>query len=245
MHDFLLVGIAPAAFVSTAAGGLLAVQFSDRLHFVMAFSAGAIISVAFFDLLPEALELGVPALGSHAITGATALGFFSYVVIDRLILIYGPHLARGATMAAPRLRGAMAAGYLSTHSFLDGLAIGLAFQASEAVGAVVTIAIIGHDCSDGMNTVNLILKNQGSRKTALRWLLADASMPALGIAASQFIELSPDALSLVLALFAGFFLYIGASDLLPESHHAHPRVLTTVATLIGATALFLVIHVAE
>jgi ZIP family zinc transporter len=45
----------------------------------------------------------------------------------------------------------------------------------------------------------------------------------------------------VLALFAGFFLYIGASDLIPESYHAHPKLLTTVMTLAGAAVLYAVV----
>jgi len=52
------------------------------------------------------------------------------------------------------------------------------------------------------------------------------------------------ALSPVLGLFAGFFLYIGASDLLPESFHAHPKFLTTVMTLLGAGLLYLVVRLA-
>ena len=49
----------------------------------------------------------------------------------------------------------------------------------------------------------------------------------------------------MLALFAGFFLYIGASDLIPESHHAHPKFLTTAMTLVGAAVLFIAIHLAN
>jgi ZIP family zinc transporter len=48
----------------------------------------------------------------------------------------------------------------------------------------------------------------------------------------------------VLALFAGFFLYIGASELLPDSHHRYPRAWTTVATLLGAGLIWLVVRLA-
>ena len=49
---------------------------------------------------------------------------------------------------------------------------------------------------------------------------------------------------LVLAVFAGFFLYISASDLIPESHHRHPRLFTTLATFAGAALIFVAVHVA-
>jgi ZIP family zinc transporter len=132
----------------------------------------------------------------------------------------------------------MGAGSLSIHSFLDGFAIGVAFQASHAIGLVVTAAVLVHDFSDGLNTVNMVVKSGGNRKNALRWLMVDALAPVMGATASLLIALPPDALSIILALFSGFFLYIGASDLLPESHHAHPRFLTTITTLLGAGTMY-------
>jgi ZIP family zinc transporter len=95
-----------------------------------------------------------------------------------------------------------------------------------------------------MNTVNLVLSNAGSRRQAFQWLIVDAAAPVLGAAVSLFLTLPGEALSLVLARFAGFFLYIGASDLLPESFHAHPKALTTVITLLGAAMLYVVARLA-
>jgi ZIP family zinc transporter len=141
--------------------------------------------------------------------------------------------------AAPR--GAFAAGVLCVHSLLDGVAVGLAFQASHAVGIVVAIAVLTHDFSDGINTMNMVLKNGGGRRRALRWLVADALAPVLGIASTYFFTLSGAQFGTTLAIFAGFFLYIGASDLIPESYHAHPKFLTTAMTLAGAAVLYLAV----
>jgi ZIP family zinc transporter len=133
---------------------------------------------------------------------------------------------------------------LSAHSFLDGVAIGLAFQVSVAIGTVVAIAVLAHDFSDGINTVNIILKNQGGSRLALRWLVVDALAPVAGAASTMFFTLPEKSLSVILALFCGFFLYIGASDLIPESHHGHPKLLTTGMTLLGAGVLYLAIQFA-
>jgi ZIP family zinc transporter len=141
--------------------------------------------------------------------------------------------------AAPR--GPLAAAVLCLHSLLDGVAIGLAFQASRQVGIVVAIAVLAHDFSDGINTMNIVLKNRGDRAQALRWLIVDALAPVLGIASTHFFALPGDGFGIALALFAGFFLYIGASDLIPESFHAHPKFLTTAMTLAGAAVLYLAI----
>ena len=134
---------------------------------------------------------------------------------------------------------------LSFHSFLDGAVIGFAFQVSAAVGAIVTAAVLTHDFSDGINTVSLVLKNQGTRRNAFWWLAIDALAPVLGITFTLFFTLSKNALGDVLAIFCGSFIYIGASELLPESHHAHPKMLTTFMTLVGISLLYVVIQIAK
>jgi len=93
--------------------------------------------------------------------------------------------------------------------------------------------------------VGLVLKNGGSRSAALKWLALDASTPILGAVASLFIPLARSDLAMVLAAFAGFFLYIGASDLLPDSFQSHPRALTTVMTLLGAATLYALVWLAR
>ena len=227
----LLVVIAGAAFISTFAGGLLALKLHDKLHLILGFSAGAVIGVAFFDLLPEAINFGQKFHGPSAILSGSALGFLSYLVLDRILSFHGD--------AAPR--GPFAAGVLCVHSLLDGVAIGLAFQTSHEVGIIVAIAVLTHDFSDGINTMNIVLKNRGDRRHAFLWLLADALAPVLGIASTYFFTLPGEGFGAALALFAGFFLYIGASDLIPESYHAHPKFLTTAMTLAGAAVLYLAI----
>jgi ZIP family zinc transporter len=227
----LLAIIAAAAFLSTLLGGLLALKLRDKLHLILGFSAGAVIGVAFFDLLPEAINFGEKFHAPSAILSYTALGFLSYLVLDRILLFHGE--------SAPR--GPLAAVVLCIHSLLDGVAIGFAFHASHQVGIVVAIAVLTHDFSDGINTMNIVLRNGGDRKRAFRWLLVDAAAPMLGVASTFVITLPGGAFGTALALFAGFFLYIGASDLIPESYHAHPKFLTTAMTLAGAAVLYLAI----
>lgn len=236
----MLIIISIGAFVSTLIGGLFALRFKDRLHLILGFSAGAIIGVAFFDLIPEALELGSSLYDASTILTITAFGFIGYMLLDRFTVVHS-HLHDDHEDCK---RGRFGAGSLSIHSFLDGAAIGLAFQVSEAVGVIVAIAVLVHDFSDGINTVNLILKNNGTLRSAFKWLLVDASAPVLGILSTLFFTLPATALGILLAVFTGFFLYIGASDLLPESHHAHPTAWTTLSTVIGILVLFVAIKLA-
>ncbi len=231
-----MIGIAGAAFIATFAGGLFALRLKDRLHLILGFSAGAVIAVAFFDLLPESIALGRDYHSVATLLSWTALGFLSYMILDRIQLFHGH--SHGGDHNHNSQRGALGAGSLAIHSFLDGIAIGLAFQASAAAGTIVTLAVLTHDFSDGINTTNIVLKNGGSRKQALRWLAFDAIAPGIGIAATFLFTLPGQTFSVALALFGGFFLYIGASDLIPESHHAHPKFLTTAMTLLGAAVLY-------
>ncbi|MBU6231209.1 MAG: ZIP family metal transporter [Patescibacteria group bacterium] len=241
----MVIIIALATFVSTFAGGLLALRFKDKLHLILGFSAGAVIGVAFFDLLPESIGLGSNFYSLSTVTAITAAGFLFYLILDRVIFLHSHAHEDGEHEAAHIERGVLGAGSLSFHSFLDGLAIGLAFQLSAAVGAVVAVAVLVHDFSDGINTVNLILKNQGQSRFAFRWLIVDAMAPVLGAASTLFFRLPEQSLAIILSLFAGFFMYIGASDLVPESHHAHPKFLTTAMTLVGAAVLFAAIKLAN
>jgi ZIP family zinc transporter len=241
----MIIFISIATLVSTFLGGMFALRFKDKLHLILGFSAGAIIGVAFFDLLPEAIELGKQNYDVAFITSVVALGFISYMVLDRFVFFHShredehEHGKESVTQ-----RGILGAGSLSLHSFLDGAAIGLAFQVSSAVGAIVAVAVLVHDFSDGINTINLVLKNSGTRAQAFRWLLIDAIAPVLGVASTLFFSVPESTLGIILSIFAGFFLYIGASDLLPESHHGHPTAWTTVATVIGITVLYGAIRLA-
>ena len=141
-------------------------------------------------------------------------------------------------------RGSFGALTLSAHSFLDGVAIGIGFQASVALGVVITAAVLTHDFSDGINTVSLVLRNGGTRKKAFHWLLVDAFAPVAGVASTLLFRIPDSLIGLVLAVFVGTFLYLSSSDLIPESHHRHPRALTTVMTLLGALLLYVVVHLA-
>lgn len=237
----LLVIIAFAAFAATFVGGSFALHFRDKLHLILGFSAGAVAGVAFFDLVPEAMRLTARHNELALVAPMLAAGFFGYLLLDRLILLH-THAEEDAETG--QARGALGALTLSAHSFIDGIAIGASFQVSVALGIVVTLAVLTHDFSDGINTVTLVLTGGGSRRSARYWLIADALAPVAGVAATLLVKIPEGTLALALALFAGSFLYLSASDLIPESHHRHPRALTTVTTIAGALLLWLIVWIA-
>jgi len=233
--------VAILAVMSTLLGGLFAIRFRDKLHLILGFSAGAVIGVAFFDLIPESIELASQVYDVKTIALLMAIGFGILLILDRAFSI---HMHEKNCCEKPEHRSWVSATTLILHSMLDGVAIGLSFKVSALVGWTVTAAVLAHDFSDGINTVNIVFKNKGDNQVARRWLIADALAPAVGILATLFFTISEPALGMILAVFTGFFLYIGASELIPESHHAHPTIWTTIMTILGIVAMYLIISFA-
>lgn len=105
---------------------------------------------------------------------------------------------------------------------------------------LIAIAVISHDFSDGLNTVTLALINKNTNKKAIILLILDALAPVLGIISTNFFTLPDKALVYYLGFFAGFLLYIGVSDILPEAHSRHSSVGTILMTITGVIFIFLI-----
>lgn len=165
-----------------------------------------------------------------------AVGFMIYMLLDRLSLLH----FRSKDMKT-RQRTNLVAGSISIHSFFDGVAIGLAFRISDSIGLPLAIAVIAHDFSDGMNTITAILKINKAAKP-IKWLLADAIAPAIGVTSTHLFTIRADSFSLLIALFTGFFLYIGAADLLSESQHKSSSLWPAFMTISGIGVMYTVVN---
>lgn len=229
-------------FISTFCGGLFALKYRDKLHFIMSFTAGVLIAVCFFDIMPEIFALSSQkGLEPTPALIAVVVGFLAIHLLEKLAVIHGPHEEEYAQHSHkhPTI-GLISASGLSFHSFLDGVGIGLGFHINPHVGLIIAIAVIAHDFSDGLNTVTLMLANKNSIRRSLVLLLTDATTPILG-AISTFIFVIPDfVLFLYLGFFVGFLLYIGASDLLPEAHSKHSSYKMLGLTILGVLFIFVV-----
>jgi len=231
--------LACGTFVSTILGGLTALRNKDRLHRLLGLTAGVVIGVVAFDLLPEIFESlghGVTARGAMV---ALVCGFLVFHVVEKSILIHHSQEHEYEVHHHPQV-GFASALALAGHSFLDGLGIGLGFQAGNAVGITVAIAVIAHDFSDGLNTVMLMLVNRNNRRKAFGMLLVDAIAPVIGAIVGTMVHISDGGLTLYLGFFAGFLLYIGASEILPEAHSKHSSYITILLTILGVAFMFAV-----
>jgi ZIP family zinc transporter len=242
-------------FVSTMLGGFLGLKFKDKRHLMLGFTAGVLISVVAFDILPELFEMVASSanfrpddlsFNAEAIMEglrlpmiALVIGFLVFHIAEKVLLIHHVHEDQYGDHKHPSV-GTMSALALSAHSFLDGMGIGLGFQVSTEVGIAVAIAVLAHDFSDGLNTVSLMLAHKNTEKRAIKMLLLDAVAPVLGGLSTLFFTLSSSALTIYLGLFAGFLLYIGASDILPEAHSKDSSYKTVLMTVLGAVLMYII-----
>lgn len=233
-----------STFFSTFLGGLFAIRYKKHLPKIMGLTAGVILSVIAFDLLPEIFALvrknnfdpTVPMI-------ALVVGFLVFHVLEKSLLLHHSHETQYGKHKHPKV-GILSALALSGHSFLDGAGIGLAFQVNNTVGLSVALAVVAHDFADGLNTASLMLTHKNSVKRALWLLLLDASLPLLGYLSTLFFTLNQTQLVIYLGAFAGFLLYIGASDILPQAHDEESSYWTIGFTVLGAAAMFAILHFA-
>lgn len=227
-------------FFSTLLGGLFALRHKDKLHLILGFTSGVVLAVALFDVLPEVVRLANQFnLNFSDAMLMTALSFLIFHLAQKTILLHSCSEEEEERHSHTHV-GILGASGFSLHSFMDGVAIGIAFSAGAKVGLIVSLAVIAHDFSDGLNTVSVLLRHKNSLKQTIYFLLLDATTPLLGVIFSSLIVIPQNYLLYILSFFVGFFLYMGASDLLPEAHHKHSSFLTMAMTVLGFIFIFVV-----
>ncbi len=231
-------------FFSTFFGGLFALANKDKLHRILGFTAGVLLGVVAFDIFPEIFELTNKVHADFiAPMIAFVAGFLVFHIAEKLTILHSAHEDEYGKHKHPRI-GLLSALALSAHSFIDGVGIGLAFQVNAAIGIAVTVAVVAHDFSDGLNTVSLMLTHGNNERRSLHLLILDAIAPVAGAASTLLFHLSDTSLLLYLGFFAGFLMYIGASDILPEAHSQHSSRVTIALTILGVLFMYVVSRLA-
>jgi len=220
---WIAIPLATLTTVSTLLGGAVALHYRRQIGTIIALTGGVVVAVALFDVLPEATLIGV--------------GFLVFFLAERFVVLH--HRDEEEQVKAHAQVGALGAAGLSVHSFIDGLGIGLAFSLNTKIGLLVFLAVITHDFADGFNTVSFVLRQSENRRQAIRWLAADALAPLIGASVGSSLSISQHHLGYMLSLYVGFFLFIGATDLLPHAHE-HASTKKVFLTLAGFAFVFLI-----
>ncbi len=237
--SWLVLPLAGLTVVSTLAGGVVALRLSRDLTTAIALTGGVVVAVALFHVLPEAVEA---VDDPHRVGLLVGVGFVAFFLAERALVLH--HRDEPEQARAHARVGALGAAGLALHSFVDGLGIGLAFGIDTATGLLVFLAVVAHDFADGMNTVGFVLRQSNDRRQAMQWLAVDAAAPLAGAIVGALLTVSEESLGQLLAVYAGFFLFMGATDLLPHAHE-HPSARRVALTLAGFVAILALSFVAN
>jgi zinc and cadmium transporter len=212
---------------ASAASGLVALLLAlgllkgnlwshDRSHLFLSFAAGTLLSVAFLDLLPEALEMSeVGGLDAHAILLIALAGFLAFFTIEKLIFWYHCHEEKCDVHSSP----AMILMGDTLHNLLDGVAIAVAFMVSVPVGIATTIAVFAHEIPQEVADFSVLLASGMKPGRAIFFNILSALSSLIGaLLAYYFSTTVTDLVPVLMAATAGGFIYISAADLIPEIH---------------------------
>ena len=226
--------------VATALGGLLALKSSDRFHLVLGLSAGLLLGLVGFDLLPEVFDANKSSFaGVPAVAVAILFGFLSLHLLEGLFGGHEPvESDYGHDHEHHNVAGVIGAIAMGGHIFLDGIALGVAFKVSSSLGIAVFLAVMVHAFSDGLNTVSMMIKANSWNRKSITLLGVDAVARIGGATFGTYIALSESLMSIYLALFSGVLIYLATSHILPEAHSRHSSRWTFASTLLGVAIMW-------
>jgi ZIP family zinc transporter len=231
---------AGVAFLSTLAGGAAALRWPNQVSTLMALAGGIVLAAAFFDLLPDAVERAIDIHMSVGVPiGAVLIGFLLFQTVEHFVHDHGEHHDGEAGHAHPDPAGLAGALGFVVHSFFDGLAIGLGFRVDSALGLLVAAAVIGHDFSDGLQTVSYLVAHRQPIERSRLVLVADAVTPMLGAIVASIAPVPDAVFPLALGFFSGLFVYAAATNLLPRAQEL-PAARAASLTGAGAAVMFLI-----
>lgn len=197
----------------------------DRSHDFLSFAAGTLLTVAFLDLLPEAVEAYEELKGEHAVEPAALAvlgGFLLFFSIEKILLWYHCHEEHCDVHTSPTM---VLLGD-TLHNFLDGAAIAVSFMVSPAVGVATTVAVFIHEIPQEVADFSVLLSGGTAPRRAILFNILSALASLLGaVLAYAFSTQVEGILPILLAVTAGGFIYIAASDLIPEIHKERRRAL--------------------
>ncbi len=179
------------------------------------------VAIALFELIPQ-----MEAHNAYALL----IGFFSIYLVEKLVLFHACHEAECETHAL----GWSALVGIALESLIDGIAIAIGYRTAPALGLFIALAIFVHEVPRGFATATIMRQAGYGRVRTWLALLVDAGFAPLGVLLSTLIPTT--AVEPLIGFTAGVFLYVGASDLLPEAHK-HFNLRVVLATLAGAGLL--------
>lgn len=202
--------------------GIFTLAIKERLleqilFCLIGFSAGSLIGSAFLHLLPEVLE----RTKSIPVFSYLILGIVLFFLMERYF--YWRHCHNG-------ICDIHAFTYLNLigdglHNFVDGMVIAASFTISIQLGIVTTLAVIFHEIPQELGDFGVLVYGGFSKLRALSYNFIVGLTAMIGAIVGYFIsDITIGFSNFILPLTAGGFIYIAASDLIPQIHkESNPR----------------------
>lgn len=222
-------------------------------HFLAAFAAGTLLGTVFFDLLPEAIEEGKHVVkkglsGEVNIFFWTLFGILSFFLLERFVHWFHHHQHDYEDEPVKPTVPLIILGD-SVHNFIDGIAIGATFLVSIPLGIITSLAVAVHEIPQEIGDFGILLHKGMKRKKVLLVNFFSALTAIVGALISFWLgERIEASLPLLLAITAGFFIYIAASDLIPEIHHENRKgfaVIETSLIFLGVATIWVFVTLLE
>lgn len=237
-YGLMVLAIAAGSAISLLGGAAIFLTKKQRAHAItlaLPFGAGALLAAAFFDLLPEAFELAEP----RGLLLWALAGFLLFFLLERSVSWFHHHHEHKLGVENHSKNVMVMIGDL-LHNIIDGIAIGAAFLVNPATGFITTLAVSAHEVPKELGTFGILLARGWKDKkvlkanilTALGTLAAASTVYGLGSAVHVPI-------AELLALTSGLFIYIAASDIIPDIHE-QPHKVGTIQALVLVLAIVLV-----
>lgn len=234
----MIVAIVVGSAISLTGGSAIFLSKKRRMsaiNFTLPLGAGALLAAAFFDLLPEAFEQADP----RGLLVWVLVGFIIFFILERTASWFHHHHAHEADAHNQQQNILVMIGDL-IHNMIDGVAIGAAFLANPVVGLITTLAVSAHEIPKELGTFGILLSRGWRDKTVILSNIATA-IGTIIMASIVFVVGSTVHLPVaeLLALTSGFFIYVAASDIIPDIHE-QPRKLGTIQALILVVSVVVV-----
>lgn len=239
----MVMAIAIGSALSLLGGATIFLAKKKRKRAVaiaLPFGAGALLAAAFFDLLPEAFEIG----DAGTLLVWALVGFLAFFMMERSVTWFHHHHEHmlGVTN---RSQGVMVMIGDLLHNMIDGIAIGAAFLVNPTTGFITTLAVSAHEIPKELGTFGILLSRGWKDRKVMLANIATAAGTLL--AASMTFWLGSTMrlpVAELLALTSGFFIYVAASDIIPDIHEQPRKIGTVQAGILVLSVVFVgvVIH---
>lgn len=219
--------------------GMQKKNINTILFLMVSFSAGSLLGGAFFHLLPEALENS----DSLYVFKIAIVGFVLFFLVERILRWHHCHEMNCETHKIIGYQNLVGD---SVHNFIDGLVLVSAFYADFHLGIAVTFSVMLHEIPQEIGDFGVLVYSGFSKMKALGYNLFAASFSIFGVVLGYFlIEKVSSIVEMLLPFAAGGFLYIAASDLVPELHKEKKISKSLTASLFFVLALLLMLFLKD